>query len=181
MSQEVRTPAQLAEEARGIYQAGEYTSAGQLYQAAAQAYQAVNEALLAAEMANNSSVAWLQAGEANQALQAVGGTPDIFGAAGDVRRQAMALGNQAAALEALRRRDEAMALYQQSADLLQQAGEGELRAYVMQAISKLQFRAGRHFEALASMQAGMEGIRHPTLKQRVLKRLLRLPLRSLTK
>jgi tetratricopeptide (TPR) repeat protein len=107
------------------------------------------------------------------------GTDAVFAAAGDLRNQALALGNQAAALEALRRRDEAMALYQQSADLLKQVGESELRAYVMQAVSKLQFRSGNYFEALASMRLGLEGIRNPTLKQRILIRLLRIPMRSL--
>jgi tetratricopeptide (TPR) repeat protein len=179
MSEQALNPTQMAAEAKAAYDRGEYESAASIYQAAVQAYQAVGEPLMAAEMVNNSSVAWLQSGAAEKALEVVVGTDAVFAEAGDIRRQAMALGNRASALEALKRLDEAMALYQQSADLLQQAGLGELRAYVMQAISKIQFRTGRQFEALASMQAGLEGIPNPSLKQRFLRRLLRLPLRNL--
>lgn len=179
MSEKALNPSQLAKEARTAYERGAYESAAALYEAAARAYQAAGDGLQAAEMANNCSVAWLQAGEPAKALESAAGTDEVFATAGDIRRQAMALGNCASALEGLKRLDEAMAVYQKSADLLQQAGLGELRVYVMQAISKIQFRTGRQFEALASMQAGLEGLPHPSLKQRVLKRLLRLPLRNL--
>jgi tetratricopeptide (TPR) repeat protein len=126
-------------------------------------------------MANNCSVALLQAGEAQAALDAVAGTPGEFAAAGETRLQAMALGNQAAALDALDRLEEAEPLYLQAADLLQSVGETDLRAHLLQSLARLQLRSGRQLEALASMQAGIDGLQRPSLKQRLIKRLLKRP------
>ena len=67
--------------------------------------------LLAAEMSNNESVALLQAGQPGRALEAARGTDALFASASDPKRQAMALGNQAAALDALGRSDEALETY----------------------------------------------------------------------
>jgi tetratricopeptide (TPR) repeat protein len=179
MPVEAVTAEKLKEEGQTAYQNGDYQAAGRLFAAASQAFETRKESIQAAEMANNSSVAWLQAGDADQALQAVSGTDAVFALAGEVRLQAMALGNRAAALDALGRLEEAAILYDQSAMLLGEIGEGELRAYAMQALSKIQFRTGRQLEALATMQAGIEGIEKPSLRQRVLKKLLRFPMRIL--
>ncbi len=149
------------------------------FEAAAQAFQAEGDALSAAEMRNNSSVAYLQSGDGQAALQAVEGTPDRFALAGDIRRQGMALGNLGAALEALDRQDEAAQAYQQSSDCLKQAGELDMRMYVVQSLSALQLRSGRQVQALETMQAGLEEVEHPTPKQAFLKRLLKAPLKLL--
>ncbi len=101
--------------------------------------------------------------------------------AGDVRRQGMALGNLGAALEADGRIEEAVDAYEQSADLLKQVGESEFRANVMQSLSRLQLRTGRQFEALATMEAGLEGIERPNTQQRFLKKLLKLPYKYMGK
>jgi len=172
---------QLITEGKSAYQQGDFIAAGRAYEAAAASYQAAGDPLNAAEMRNNSSVAYLQAGERQAALNAVEGTPSIFASAGDVRRQGMALGNLGSALEANNRLAEAAEAYQQSADLLSQSGEQDLRAYVMKSLSALQLRKGQHVEALATMQAGLEGMEHPKPQERLLKRLLRAPFKFLGK
>ena len=169
----------LKKEGAAAYTKGDYPAAGRSYTAAARAFEAMDQPVQAAEMRNNSSVAWLQADEPELALEAVFGTEDVFAAAGEIRLQAMALGNKAAALDALGRLGEAVMLYEQAAEMLQQIGEGELRAYILQALSKVQFRTGRQLEALATMQAGVDGIQRPSLRQRILKRLLRIPMSGL--
>ena len=172
-------PEQLVNEAKDSYRRGDYSSAARAFTAASESYLTAGEALKAAEIANNASVAYLKAGETQASLQAVDGTPQIFAEAGDLRRQGMALGNQAAALEACGRLNEAADLYQQSADTLKQAGEDQLRANVMQSLSALQLRTGRQLEALASMSAGLEDLKHPNPKQSLLKRLLRIPFKMI--
>jgi tetratricopeptide (TPR) repeat protein len=178
---EITSPQKLAEEGKSAYQRGDYLDAAQAFEAARQGYAASEDALNAAEMANNCSVAFLQADNAEEALKAVEGTAEIFAQAGDLRRQGMAVGNRASALEALNRSEEAMEAYQQSADLLEQAGESSLRANALQSLSSLQFRTGRQLQALASMQTGLEGVKNPSPKQRFLKRLLRIPFDMLNK
>jgi hypothetical protein len=70
--------------------------------------------------------------------------------------------------------DEAASSYRQAADALEKAGEDQLRASVMQALAGIQLRRGKVMEALLSMQIGLAGVKQPTLKQRILRGLLRL-------
>lgn len=172
---DVLAPVDLVKTAQRAYESGDYPAAARSFLAAAQGYQARGEALTAAEMQNNASVAWLQHGDGAAALKAVEGTPQIFAAAGDLRRQGMALGNLAAALEGTRQLEEAAEVYQQAADVLKQAGEGELRAHTLKALSVLQLRSGKQLLALATMQAGVDGIEKPSLREKALKKLLKLP------
>jgi tetratricopeptide (TPR) repeat protein len=178
---ETLAPKQLSEEAKIAYQRADFALAGRVYQAAAQGYLEAGEPLMVAEMNNNASVAYLQAGEAESALQVVEGTDGVFASAGDTRRQGMALGNRGTALEALGRLSQAADAYRQSADLLKQVGETELHGRVMQSLSALQLRTGHQLEALATMNAGLEGISKPNLRQRLLKRLLQMPYKLLGK
>jgi tetratricopeptide (TPR) repeat protein len=175
------TVKQLISEGMSAYQQGDFLAAARAYEAAAESFDATGDPLNAAEMRNNSSVAWLQAGENQSSLKAVEGTPAIFEAAGDIRRQGMALGNLGSSLEACGRLKEASDAYQKSADLLKQTGENDLRAYVMKSLSALQLRTGHHIEAIATMEAGLDGIEHPKPQERLLKRLLQAPFKFLGK
>ena len=131
----------------------------------------------AAEQKNNRSVALFKAGDAQGALQAVQGTDGVFQQGGDVRRQAMALGNLAAALEAGGKLKEALDYYQQSADLFKQVNEMELRTIALKNLSALQLRMGRQFEAMASMDAALYPQKKMTWVEKILKKLLKVPLR----
>jgi hypothetical protein len=95
--------------------------------------------------------------------------------------QAMAIGNQAAALAELDRFDEAENAYLKSATMLREIGELDLRLHVMQSLSAMQLKMGRRLEAYASMYAGVDIISQPTPKQRLLKYLMQIPFKFLTK
>jgi len=176
---ETLDPQQLADEGQAEYSKGEYLSAARLFKAAADGFLAAGDELVAAEMANNCSVAFLKGGNAEAAFEAVMGTEIVFANKGDTLRQAMAIGNQAAALEKLKRVNEALAAYEKSAELLKEAGEFELRAYVLQAISSLQLQKGQYLEAYAKMLDGVMGLDKPNLKQRLLKSLMQVPFKFL--
>jgi tetratricopeptide (TPR) repeat protein len=169
------TPKQIADQAQSEYRQKKYMEAANTYLAAARVYQDNGDTLSSAEMLNNASVSHLQADDPQAALDAVSGTAEIFAEAGDLRRQGLALGNLGSALEALDRLEEAAQMYQRSGEILQEAGEHQLRANVMQSLSALQLRTGRQLEALVSMQSGLETIERPNPKQRFLKKLLRVP------
>lgn len=174
-------PEDLSETGKSAFKEGDFERAIELFRAAAEGYQLSGNITDSAEMKNNLSVALLHLDEADLALQAVEGTPEVFAQAGDGRRQAMALGNQAAALAALQKTSEAEEAYHQSAELLKNLGEDEMRASVMRAISELQLRSGRHLEAVASMQTGLDGIKKPKLQQRMLRRLLKMPFKLMNR
>ena len=178
---EAVSPEKLTKEGKAAYQNGDYLAAAQAFEAAQQGYLSLGDKLNAAELANNCSVAYLQAGDGQAALKAVEGTDAIFAEAGDLRRQGMALGNLASALEAIDRTEEAVEAYLQSASVLEKAGEDQLRANVLHSLSMLQFRSGKQLQALASMQSGLEGVKRPTPKQSLLKKLLNIPVDMLTR
>jgi tetratricopeptide (TPR) repeat protein len=156
------------------YQEADYKNAAGLFNEAASAFQTQGNDLDAAEMKNNQSVALLQAGDAQGSFDAAHGTAQIFFVNGDFRRQGMALGNEATALNGLGRLDDAAQNYRLAAEALEKAGEDQLRASVMQALAGIQLRKGKIMEALLSMQLGLSGVKHPTLKQKILRGLLRL-------
>lgn len=169
----------LVKQAEQRYRSEKYAEAAALFEQAAQVFLQSGDALKAAEMSNNRSVALLQAGQKQAALEAAEGTDQVFAQSGDVRRQAMALGNQAAALEALNRLDEALARYRQCSELLKQVGDSENRAAVLKTISALQIRTGHQLEALASMEVALDNTKKPSLQERFLKKLIDIPMRML--
>ncbi len=169
----------LLKRAEGSYRAGRFSDAASCYAQAAGQYSAAGDVLKAAEMSNNRSVALLQAGDGKGALEASQGTEQVFAQAGDLRRQALALGNQAAALEALNQPEDALARYRQCADLLKQCGDEESRVPVLKSISALQLRTGHQLEALASMDAALNHQKKLGPQERFLKKLLDIPMKMM--
>jgi tetratricopeptide (TPR) repeat protein len=166
------SPQEITDQARQAYQAGDYLQAAQLYADVASAYAAAGLLPMSAEMKNNQSVALLLAGNAQSALEAVEGTDKIFVESGDFRRQGMALANQASALQALKRIKDAIEYYKRAGDVLEQAHEGDLRAEVMQLLSTLYFRRFKLYDAIITLQSGLAGVKDPTPKQRLMKKIL---------
>jgi tetratricopeptide (TPR) repeat protein len=162
----------LAERAQRDYESGSFESAAQAFESAARGHAALGHALRAAEMKNNMSVAFLRAGRAQEALQAALGTEEVFAGARDLKRQGMALGNQAAALEALRKLDEALALYERSAGLFAAAGAGDLRSMVLQSAAAIKLKRGRLGESAFQMIGSLEAKDRPSALEWILKYLL---------
>jgi tetratricopeptide (TPR) repeat protein len=162
-------------QAKKDFQNGNFKAAIKGFESALAAFQASGNELDAAEMANNLSVSLLQAKKKQRALDVVEGTDQIFARHNQPTKQAMAIGNRAAALEALKRFDEAEQAYQQSADLLQGAGEEELRGYVLQSLSALQLRRGQQLDGMINMLSGLEGQEKLPLRKRLLRWILKIP------
>ncbi len=132
--------------------------------------------LNAAEMKNNQSVALLQAGKAKEALQATDGTEEIFEQANDLKRQGIAVGNRAAALEGLKKWDEALAEYDRAAKILEQAGEGDMHSIVRKAAANLNLKRGRMTDSQMDVYDSLRLVEKPSLTQRIMKFLMRIGL-----
>lgn len=167
-------PVSLAGRGKQEYQKGNYAAAAEMFSQAAQAYAAARDELNAAEMKNNQSVALLQAGKANEALLATDGTEQIFQQAGDLKRQGMAVGNRAAALEGLKKWKESLAEYDRAASLLEQAGEGDMHSAVRKAAANLNLKLGRVTDSQMDVLDSLRLAEKPTLTQRIMKFLLRV-------
>lgn len=171
----VSTPGQKAEEGKRLYRGGEYASAAAAYARAAGAYEREGDLSRAAEMRSNQSVALLQAGAYEQAWEIVQGIDRFFADVGDIERQAIALSNQGAVLEELGRKEEAAERYRRAGALFREIGQDEKARQVMQALSALQLRSRDAMGAIASMVEGLESLENPTLFQRILKAILKIP------
>ena len=166
------SPEKLAKQASAAYGSDDYSTAATLYENASQYYKDAGDTLMAAEMDNNLSVTLLKMKDAEGALQAAAGTDVLFQEAGDSNRQAIAIANQAAAMEALGQLDDALERYQLASDLLKQSGNRQMRSYVLQSISALQLRTGKQLQAMATMDTALEHKSRLSLKERLLRKLL---------
>jgi tetratricopeptide (TPR) repeat protein len=170
---EITDPQALNEQGKQAFQAGQLEQAVDSFRAAALAYVSSHDELNAAESRNNLSVALLQLGKSQESLEAALGTDELFAKAGDLKRQGMALGNQAAALESLKRFDEALAAYEHSAVVFEQAGEGDLRAMVLKSAAGVKLRSGKVKESVFKMVGSLEAKQNPSIFERILRTLVR--------
>ena len=166
-------PAQLEAQGKRAFADKKFDEAAALFREAADGYTQGNLGLMAAEMMNNVSVALLQAGKPQESLDVVMGTEKIFEEAKDIKRQAMALGNTAAALEGLNRYDEAIQAYELSADLFGQVNEGDLRAMVMKSAAAIKLKTGKIAESAFKMMGSLDVKETPGFFERILRFFLR--------
>jgi len=169
-------PITLAEKGKQEYEQENYLAAADLFASAAQAYALAKDELNAAEMKNNQSVALLQAGKANAALQSTEGTEEIFRKAGDLKRQGIAVSNRAAALEGLKKWSEALAEYDRAASLFEQAGEGDMHSIVRKSAANIHLKRGRIVDSQMDVYDSLRLVEKPTLTQRFMKFLIRIGL-----
>jgi tetratricopeptide (TPR) repeat protein len=162
----------LGEDGKQAFQEGRYEPAVQNFQEAADGYAALNDKVNAAEMKNNLSVALLKLGRGQAALDAVLGTEHVFAQANDLRREGMAYGNQAAALEALQHWDDALAAYERSAELFQEAGDGDLRSMVLKSAAAIKLRRGKVTESAFKMIGSLDAKEKPSIFERFLRWIL---------
>lgn len=162
-------PHQLDAKGKQAFAQKNFIEAAEYFRQAAEGYTLGRAGLQAAESKNNLSVALLQAGKAKEALEAALDTDKVFAGANDVKRQAMAIGNQAAALEGLHRYDEAIEKYELSADLFGTVNEGDLRAMVMKSAAALKLKTGKITESAFKMMGSIDVKKNPTLFERIMK------------
>jgi tetratricopeptide (TPR) repeat protein len=170
-------PTILGDRGKQEYQRGNYLAAADLFLQAAQAYSSAQDELNAAEMKNNESVALLQAGKAKEALQATDGTEEVFQKAGDLKRQGIAVSNRAAALEGLKKWNEALAEYDRAASLFEEIGEGDMHSIVRKAAANINLKRGRIVDSQMDVFDSLRLVKKPTLMQRIMKLLVRIGFR----
>lgn len=170
-------PTTLAEQGKKEYEQENYLAAANLFSNAAQAYTLMKDELNAAEMKNNQSVALLQARKAKEALQATEGTEEIFQRAGDIKRQGIAVSNRAAALEGMKKWQEALAEYDRAALLFEQVGEGDMHSIVRKAAANINLKRGRLTDSQMDVFDSLRLVEKPTLLQRIMKFLVRMGFR----
>ncbi|MBI3359577.1 MAG: tetratricopeptide repeat protein [Chloroflexi bacterium] len=110
---------------------------------------------MAGEMSNNLGLTHRAMKTWDAAQTALETALNEFREIGDRPREAQTLGNLGALAESLSDLKGASDFYQQAIALFGELGEHENRAYTLKALSALQLKQGRQFEALATMDAGL--------------------------
>ena len=173
------SPTTLAEQASEAYQREDYTTAAETFDRARMAYHQAGQPVEAAEMANNQSVALVQAGRFQAALEALEGTSEVFQEHNEGIKVAQSLGNQAAAYEGLGKWEQAERLYQQAAEHFSRLGDSESQHFTLQALSRIRLRQGKAIEAVSTMQSALETGSKPNWRTRLVRKILALPSRIL--
>lgn len=158
--------------AQAAFEKKDYPEAIRIFEQVVSDLEPLGLPALTAEARNNLSVALLKNGAAQAALDQASGTDKIFAEGGHPEKQAVALGNQAAALAGLGRSDEALEKYQQSSELFKQLGNSELRGFILREISVLQMKRGKQVESLFTMDAALESVKKPNWREAVIKKLM---------
>ena len=180
MNEPVANSAALAKRGEDLYRRAEYVAAAESFAQAAAAFKREGQPTKAAEMANNQAVTLLQVDRAEEAIKVLNGTAATFEAAGERRLAAQAHGNMGQAFAEAGQTDQARLHYQQAMELFQQLGDKENLQHTAKALSRLQLNQGDAVEALFTMQRGLEQGSSRSLRDRVLRWLLRLPSRFLS-
>ncbi len=167
----------MAEDGKLAFEAGNYDSAAGMFENAARGYASLNDRLNEAEMKNNLSVTLLKLGKAQEAFDAATGTDAVFAQANDLKRQGMAVGNQASALEALKRLDEALAAYERSAQIFADAHEGDLRSMVLKSAAGIKLKRGKVTDSAVKMVGSLEAKDKLSIFERILRFFVRLVIR----
>jgi len=162
----------LKDQAFNAYKKKNFKAAAQAFSECITLLDEGKDILSAAEMRNNLSVVLLELNKPEEALAILKDTDQVFASSKDQKRQAMAVGNTAAALQALGKFPEALSTYEASADLFKEIGEKELRALTLKKISDLQLKTGKQFQALASLEAAYDQNEQKSTKEKVLKGFL---------
>ncbi len=168
------TAIELSEKGKRAFQQDDFETAIQFFADAAESYLGADSFLDAAEAKNNLSVALLQAGKAKESLEAAQETDLVFEEAGDKLRQAMALGNQAAALDELGATEEAIKLYRKSAQLFGEIDENDYQETVLKSIAAIELRKGKVQDTAFTMLQSLQATEKPNIFQRFLKFILRI-------
>jgi len=171
---------QVKQQAINHYNRKHFDEAIQGFQTCLEYFEGINDELGIAEARNNLSVTHLGMKLAQQALDEVIGTDEIFAKHGDRKRQGMAMANTAAAMEALGRREEALTLYEQVLDIFKEIGEKEMRASILRRVSDLQLKTKRGYQALASIEAAYDQKDKPPIKDSIFKKVIAFIRKKLT-
>jgi tetratricopeptide (TPR) repeat protein len=159
-------------EGKEAFHSNKYAKAAKLFGQAKQEYEDLNDVVKSAEMANNQSVSFLQAGKGKQALKSVLGTEEVFELHDEKLQQALAIGNKAAALAAVKRVEEAETAYEKCVEILKELGEDQYISEVMNSLANLRFKDKRQYEAAASLISSVDLEGKPNLQQRFMRFIL---------
>ena len=124
------------------------------------------EPLEIAEMRNNLGVSLVRSADYQTALDVLLGTDTVFAGAHETQKQGMALANIASAYAGLKEYDQAASAYTQAIECFKQCGDKKLCSITLRALSDLQLKSGKQYQAIGTLQAAYLEKPRTTLKDK---------------
>lgn len=152
----------------------DYEVAADTFRQAIDAYQADGAQDLVAEMQVNLGLALHSIGDSEAALEPMGAAYATFVELQDKHRTAQVLGNIARVYAKLGNSEQALTNYREASALFMEVDDEENYGQTMLAIADLHLRSGNAILAAATFEMGLEHIKHPTARQRMMKQLMKV-------
>lgn len=168
------TADELKDKGVAEYLRGDYEMAAETFRQAIAHYEDDGVADMVAEMQVNLGLTLHALGQHDEALEQMTLGHAVFVQMADQRRIAQALGNMARVYAAKGNSEQALTNYREAAAIFQELGDDENYGQTVLAIADLELRSGQIMKAAATYEAGLEYIKHPNARQKLMKKLLGL-------
>ena len=152
----------------------DFEQAADTYRQAAEAYEDEGVADMVAEMQVNLGLALHSIGEYDDALEQMNEALAIFRQMNDASRTAQALGNMARVYARLGNSEQAITNYREASAIFMAEGDEENYGQTVLAIADLQLRGGNIMQAAATYEVGLDFVKNPNARQKMMKSLLGL-------
>ncbi len=161
---------------RGIEQfmQQDYEQAADTFRQAIDQYEEDGAADMVAEMQVNLGLALHMLGQHENALEQMNMARALFVQIDDTTRTAQALGNMARVYAKMGNTEQAITNYREASAMFMDLGDEENYGQTVMAIADLQLRSGKIMQAAATYEVGLEYVKQPNARQRLMKNLLSL-------
>jgi len=158
----------------GVHQfmQGDYEQAVETFRQATAAYEQAGQADMVAEMQVNLGLALHSIGKSEEALEQMKTAHTVFAGMGDKHRSAQALGNMARVYARLGNTEQAITNYREASAAFMDLGDEESYGQTVLAIADLQLRSGKLMQAAATYEVGLDYVKNPNARQKLMKKLL---------
>ena len=175
------SPASPDYHAQGLtyFRAGQFDQARKAFESAWSEAQRANDKRSSAEAANDLGVTLQKLKAREPARRQFETAVALFTEVGDEQRRAQALGNLGTLLGEMRKHREAEARLEQAAGLFHHAGDLQSESLTLKWLSRLHMQRGDVFGAILAYERALARLEPLPLGQRLLRRLLQIPLRML--
>jgi tetratricopeptide (TPR) repeat protein len=152
----------------------DYEKAAATFREAIAAYDGAGAADMAAEQRVNLGLALHSLGQHDAALDQMQQAHAVFAQMGDTRRTAQALGNMARVYAKLDNTEQALTHYREASALFMEIGDEDSYGQTVLAIADLQLRSGSVMQAATTFEVGLDYVKQPNARQKLMKKLLGL-------
>jgi tetratricopeptide (TPR) repeat protein len=172
-------PRSWVDEGRTHYRQGEYELALSCLNRAYERFAENGDQSQLAEIANDLGVVYTVLRQWNQAEKWIGEAQAKFVEMNDYDGEAQTLGNMGSMHRARGDLRQAAAYFQLATDRFHLVGDPERRAMTLKALGMIRLRQLRFLQALATFEAALQCLPSPTFVQRLVLKIISLPLRAL--